>query len=270
MVNLEAFGHFFAFTATAGFAATLYKELQPILFSIITNFNVEDLYEEKKICEENHKVFMELKNMSENPMSESEKYKSNKTKLNLEGQKVVLDQAELDVKYFLNDVHSDPYKDSFDKKIKPLFSLAGTYSVIVILIAAFSHAYHSQHNLSINVLIFFNFCMTAICIINIWKLPKTVPVNIRNAYLNLFLIISAIVATLLSLLIVYKEWYWFALGVWTEGFILAWSLLLSGISAIAILWKCLRVNGIAKRLIKNFKNANVKYAKASKELIANL
>ena len=98
MIDLEAFGHFFAFTATASFAATLYKELQPILFSIITNFNTEKLYEEKNICTENYKFFNDVYPEIKNNLDDEESRKWETKKFDLERKKIDMEEAGAHVK----------------------------------------------------------------------------------------------------------------------------------------------------------------------------
>ena len=267
MVDIEAFGHFFGFTATASFAATLYKEMQPILFTVITDFKVEDLYEEKKMCEENHRFFLDLCSDTEKEMSDGEHLKSQITKIELERTKLNVEEAALKVTFFLDDIKSDVYKDNFDKKVRPLFPLAGTYSVIVLLIGAFSSAYHSESNLYLNVLLFVNIITTIMVGINVKYFDRSKSVNARNLFLNQYLLFFTAISVILCLIITNNNYYLFSFQSWSERFVLIWSLLLSGIASIGLIWKFVRVNSAAKERIKAFRFVNNIYDSELKKLL---
>lgn len=270
MINLEAFGHFFAFTATASFAATLYSELQPILFSIITTFKTEKLYEEKNICTENYKFFNDVYPEIENNLDDEESRNWEKKKFNLERKKIDMEEASSHVKHFIDDLSSDSYKDNFGKKIKPLFPLAGTYSVILLLLGAFSHAYHYQENLYLNILILTNICFCYLVYHNMRRFEKSVSINSRNIFLNTALLICTALATFISIIITTWDLYILAFPSWSGVLILLWTLILSGTASIGIAYKYVIVNRIAKQKLTTFSAINSEFDDLVKSLIKKI
>jgi len=270
MINLEAFGHFFAFTATASFAATLYKELQPILFSIITNFKTEKLYEEKNICTENYKFFNDVYPEILNNLDEEELRNWEKKKFDLERKKIDMEEVGSYVKHFIDDLASDSYKDNFGKKIKPLFPLAGTYSVILLLLGAFSNAYHHQENLYLNVLVFVNVSFCYLVYHNMRKFDKSESINSRNIFLNTTLLACTAIATFVSIIITNWNLYLFAFPAWAGVLILIWTLILSGAASIGIAYKYVIVNRIAKQKLTSFSAINSQFDDLVKSLIKKI
>lgn len=259
MVNLEAFGHFFGFTATANYATTLYKEMQGILFSVITDFKAEDLAEERKIYEENNQFFLELSKDEIREMTNEENRKSQLARINLEKIKLNLEEVEVNVNFFLNEIDSNAYQDNFEKKVRPLFPLAGTYSVVILLIGAFSQVYESETNFYLNILLLVNIFMTILIYVNIRVFDKSRSVSSRNLFLHKFLIALFGIAIMIAFIITRNDFYLFSFYYLSELFVLVWSLLLSGIGSIALIYKYYAVNRRPKQLIKSFREMNLQY-----------
>jgi len=258
MLDIFVFGHYFGFASTANYATSLYEPANEVINSVIGRFNFNILCEDKIQFEQRHESYRTILTDIGPNLDPAEKLRLRELNIQGERQLVKAEKIEGRVKFFLTgDKLSFQFIDVYKKSIKPLFPLAGTFSVLILLMTCFFEMCKEAEGVLINMYLFLNILMCILIIYNIKGFKYSAPVFKRSVYMSSLMAVGSIVAFCFAMLM--KSFPELALfettttGLWI---LLILSLLLSGAPVFVITYKVLVLYIYLAYYERNFRQAN--------------
>lgn len=260
MPDIFVFCHFFGFAAVANYAASVFEHNVRIIKSIIEHFKFDALIIDQKEYYETFKTYSVIVAGSNYHYDGEATLKSEeRKKLILRAKKLqnkaaekiaVVEKGKKTIEGFLKSGKLSPtFISRYHRSVKPLFPLAGTLSVILLLLSCFAEIYKGnsiQHTcievILVNsfVIISITFIVLTICNFKIEKIGKSA---LRRSIILCIILSSVALISIIPGIIVllFPKYSFRTFSDMTLYIILFFSIILCGTPIITIGYKMVRL-----------------------------
>jgi len=254
MAEVFALGHFFGFTAVANYATSIFKSAQSSILETIKNYDFSLLYSEKENTEtklqDAEKIvanWHKIKNVEKKKKAQVLSLELIEIKRKFETLRIKVDG------YLQNGADgielTDSFWNTYKFRILPLFILSGTFSVIMLLVAAFDELFKDFEFIHLNTYCGVCIVMFSLVIYNSSSKKINTDIVKQTIFLNTLLIgLTFLTIGLVSIMSNFTHLYPISLALTKLKlfFLILFSLALSGMPFLIILYKHQRLNYAAK------------------------
>jgi hypothetical protein len=154
MSPIHPFGHFFEFSATANYVTTIFEDFKKLIIIALSNSGINKLKGEMSLYEQNYDVTVAILENIQKPSPRTHLIEARENK-------VKLDKVQNKRELLLEKLTDKKLDNTLERKVKPLFFLSGTYSVLLIILCGFSEL-HENDALYLNMIFVMNSCIAVL------------------------------------------------------------------------------------------------------------